>query len=123
MTGEWPKMIGHRNRVRPDNRWDNCRRATPTLNAYSRTPRELTKSEVRGHFDRKYKKPWIAYIGRGGQKRVHFPTFREAVIAWVGPRKPAICGAARSPAMARGSVIRNHPGLVSALISWVRTAR
>jgi len=37
MTGNWPKEeIDHKNRIRDDNRWDNIRESTSTINSQNR---------------------------------------------------------------------------------------
>lgn len=37
MTGEWPKdQIDHKNRIKDDDRWENLREATQSLNSFNR---------------------------------------------------------------------------------------
>jgi hypothetical protein len=37
MTGVWPKLIDHKNRIRNDNRWDNLREASRSVNAQNKS--------------------------------------------------------------------------------------
>jgi HNH endonuclease len=81
MTGEWPKMIDHKNRKRDDNRWDNLRLGSASLNAFNKTPHKLSNTGIRGVFFRSPRR-YEAYIGGGGGKgRGYFPTLEEAVAA------------------------------------------
>lgn len=72
-------MLDHKNRVRDDNRIDNLRLATPTLNAFNKEQVRVSRTGVRGVF--KHGKRYMAYIGRNAETRASFPSLEEAVIA------------------------------------------
>ncbi len=60
--GYLPKLVDHINRVKSDNRWENLREATYSLNAQNTETRSTNSSGARGvHYDTK-KEKWTATI-------------------------------------------------------------
>lgn len=85
MTGEEPPpIIDHINRVKTDNRWENLRAATNTLNQENQGLRSTNTSGFKGsHFNAKSGK-WHATIRIDGSKRFigAYPTAHEAAIVY-----------------------------------------
>jgi Demerecviridae HNH endonuclease len=68
MTGTWPKMVDHKNRVRSDNRWDNLRLGNPSLNSFNKTPHKLSNTGIRGVYCWR-PAAWCRRRGRGVARR------------------------------------------------------
>jgi len=48
MTGEWPRRVDHRDRVRSNNRWSNLRKATRAENAWNRVAGKNNALKAKG---------------------------------------------------------------------------
>lgn len=68
--GYLPKYIDHINRNKSDNRIENLRAATCSLNGFNRKADTKNKSGVTGVIWRHEPRRWISFIGLGG-KYVH----------------------------------------------------
>jgi HNH endonuclease len=80
--GTWPSQLDHINRDRADNRINNLRPATPTLNALNRSLQVTSRSGVTGviHCDNWRLNPWSAQIMVNG-KNVVLGYFAEKELA------------------------------------------
>ncbi|MCO7736417.1 HNH endonuclease [Brucella intermedia] len=81
VTGEWPdEDIDHINGDRDDNRIDNLRPATRTLNNANSKTRDSTQAGYKGVALNKRTGKWFARINNQGQHQ-HLGTFESAVEA------------------------------------------
>lgn len=84
MTGEWPPFIDHRNRNRSDNRWENLREATRSINNRNR---DYAKKKFlhlpRGVLRRVNRGGSISFVARIciNNKQVHLGTRKTPVEA------------------------------------------
>ena len=89
MTGEWPENdIDHINRIKSDNRWENLRKVTRTINAQNL--RKATSTSISGLLGaHKERDRWSAKIRVNG-RRVYlgrFDTPEEAHAAYVRAKR------------------------------------
>lgn len=63
-TGVWPRVIDHKNLIRDDNRWNNLREATNTLNKANLKVKKNNKSGFKGVVQ--VSGGWRAQIGASG---------------------------------------------------------
>lgn len=85
MTGVWPKhLVDHRNRNKGDNRWENLREATGTLNNMNSRLNSRNRSGYRGVHYCNTRKKWIARICTNRKQRDvgQFATKEEAARAY-----------------------------------------
>ena len=81
MTGEWPRKLDHKNRIKSDNRWKNLREATNAENARNRNP---ASNNTTGHsgvgWFKQYGK-WRSMIKVNGKSIFlgYFDSFSDAV--------------------------------------------
>ena len=66
VTGEYADEIDHKDRDKQNNKWDNLRKATPTLNNNNRNVFAKSKSGLTGVIWNKQKRQWQAYIIKAG---------------------------------------------------------
>jgi hypothetical protein len=90
-TGQWPQYeIDHKNRNRSDNRFDNLRPATSTLQQMqNKSIYKTNKSGTTGVWYNAIRQQWTAYISAGG-RRYHlgyFDTQEDAVAARLMAKK------------------------------------
>lgn len=82
MTGEWPREIDHKNRIRFDNSWPNLRDVTTSENHRNMPKNATNKSGITGvRFDER-DKLWVAECSNNGVKeRVSGKSFAR-IVAW-----------------------------------------
>lgn len=82
-TGEWPENhLDHVNGDRPDNRFENLREATRTINARNQKRHSTNTSGVSGVCWIESRQKWSASIYDGHRQFLgHFTAFRDAVAA------------------------------------------
>ncbi len=86
VTGKIPGEVDHKNRIRPDNSWDNLREATSAQNNYNRPIRRDSTTGYKGVCHaRGRKKKFQARICRNGKSTAlgYFETAKEAHAAYV----------------------------------------
>jgi len=79
MTGEMPPKVDHKNRIVTDNRWENLRPASNSLNSRNSKLRSDNTSGCKGVYWFKRTKRWYAVVNK--QYIGSFATIEEAVSA------------------------------------------
>lgn len=69
VTGEWPEITDHKNRIRHDNRWCNLRLSNASENSCNKSMMRNNTSGHRGVSWNKREKRWHAQVTKDG--RVH----------------------------------------------------
>ncbi|WP_165756312.1 HNH endonuclease [Cronobacter sakazakii] len=76
MTGEWPKAVDHKNKIRSDNRWCNLRPCSLTENNQNPGVSPKNKSGCQGVHWHVRQKKWIAEI-QIDRKKLHLGSFES----------------------------------------------
>lgn len=81
MTGSWPvKKLGHKNRIKTDNRWDNLRIASDYQNASNTSRKNKSNTDVRGVYFCTRTSMYVAEVRHRGKRVLYkrYKTLEEA---------------------------------------------